>query len=131
MLPPRINYSSILDLILISQFLNYSLVIHLPPIAGSDHFTQFVCTVIKSSYMQPLFENFITKIDFSLLQHLLNCLDWAVNYLGANSADNYFAIFTNHLQRCIKISSFKRRLKRFGTLDLPKFIVKLIYGKSI
>ena len=39
-LPLRRNFDNILDLILVSQCLSSLVVIRLPPIAGSDHYTQ-------------------------------------------------------------------------------------------
>ena len=60
----------------------------------------------------------------------MNELDRSVNYIGADNVDDYIAIFTNHPQRCIKMSSCRKQLSRFGSPDLLKNIVKLIDKKT-
>ena len=130
MLPSRRNYSNILDLIMVFQCLSSSMVIRLPPIADSDHYTQLICTPLIST-RDSLLSNMSVKINYNKLQYLLKQLHWQTIFQGVCDVNDYVEIFSYHVQECIANMSIIDHRKKFNSPDLRKSIVWLIQKSKL
>jgi hypothetical protein len=120
--PTREN--SLLDLVFVSLHLcDDSVLIDLPPIAGSDHSAQLLtvpCVTTSGASSQ-------TIIDYQHLDFVLSNIIWESVFAGCITVNDYASSFTDTLLKAVRVSSYSRHQHRRPVL--PRHIVQLLKKK--
>jgi hypothetical protein len=124
--PSRLDNT--LDLVLVPPSLHSSKMYQLPPFGGSDHCVQVV-TLLLSLTANSTSGASKRIIDYSLLQSLLQAVNWYDAFACARDVDDFVHVFEAHLQSAISCSSRLQRKRRGGAPALPHSIIKLVRRK--
>ena len=119
-----------LDLVMVSQNISCLTMYQIPPIAGSDHEGQVLCTDIRArGNCEFSSTHLTTNINFIELQRLLGLVQWPNIFRGVTDINQYVEIFTNILNDSISAASRIWRQRKFDTPDLLKHMMQLILKK--